>query len=77
VKRPPGDHTGYRTIHLLTRAASAAGVELPAVGRQQSRSAHDHRPVRAGVRLAVDHADRAGFLVVSGMPTIADRVDPW
>jgi hypothetical protein len=29
------------------------------------------------LRLAVDHADRAGFLVVGGMPTIADRVDPW
>ena len=63
-------------VHLLTHAASAAGVELPAVG-QQSRSSHDDRPVRAGMRLAVDHADRAWFLVVGGTRTIADRMDPW
>jgi hypothetical protein len=67
----------YDQVHLLTHAAAAAGVELPAVGGQQSRSSHDDRPVRAGLRLAVDHAGRAGFLVVGGMRTIAGRVDPW
>jgi hypothetical protein len=29
------------------------------------------------MRLAVDHADRAWFLVVGGTRTIADRMDPW